>query len=140
MNQTIMLARLVSAPEIRVCANERQTTMATFRLACPRRYKSENGADADFYDCTAFGKVAETIEKYLTKGSQALWNGRIEQRSYTDKEGNKRYTYSYVIESFDFVGSAKSNSNAESTAEPKKNDEGFMNVPDNAEESGLPFN
>ena len=106
--------------------------VAGFTLAVDRKYRKEGEQSADFINCKAFGKIAEVIEKYVTKGTKIAIVGRIQTGSYTNKDGQKVYTTEVMVEELEFCES-KSNASA-----PKSNDE-FMNIPDNLEDDGLPF-
>ena len=67
MNKVILMGRLARDPEVRYTQGEKTTAIANFSLAVDRRFKREGEPTADFFNCTAFGKTAETIEKYLKK-------------------------------------------------------------------------
>lgn len=83
MNSVQLTGRLTRDPEVRY--TDGGSTIARFTLAVNRRFKSESGPDADFISCVAFGKTAEFIEKYFTKGRKMDLNGRIQTGSYTNK-------------------------------------------------------
>lgn len=105
--------------------------VAKFTIASQRSFKNSEGKyDADFVLCTAFGKCAEFISKYFSKGSQICVEGRINTGSYTNKDGNKVFTTDVAVEKAEFVGS-KADSQSESTpkADTPKTD-GFMNIPE----------
>ena len=82
---------------------------------------------SDFINLVAFGKTAETMAKYLKKGSEVLVEGRIQVGSYTNKEGHKVTTTDVIIERFEFCGSKE------------KKEEGFMSIPEGLEDEGVPF-
>lgn len=136
MNSVQLLGRLARDPEVRYTAGDNPTAVARFTVACARKYKKDSEQTADFISCMAFGKTAEFIERYFTKGSSIALNGRIQTGSYTNKDGNKVYTTDVVVDTLEFVGS-KNESNSSNAANPKNDD--FMNIPDNIEED-LPFN
>ncbi len=139
MNSVQLTGRLTRDPDVRYA--DSGATIARFTLAVNRRFKSENGPSADFIGCIAFGKTAEFIEKYFSKGQKMDLNGRIQTGSYTNKDGNKVYTTDVVAENVEF-GESKSPGN--STGLPSENrppvsPDGFMNIPDGLDEE-LPFN
>ena len=72
MNVVILIGRLTKDPEIRYSQGAPQTCISRFSIAVNRRFKREGDSDADFFDCTAFGKTAEFMEKYLHKGTTTL--------------------------------------------------------------------
>lgn len=117
------------------------SSIARFTLAVNRRFKSENGPEADFIGCIAFGKTAEFIEKYFSKGQKMDMNGRIQTGSYTNKDGVKVYTTDIVVENVEFgeSKSAGSSGGAAAGARPPVDPDGFMNIPDGLDEE-LPFN
>ena len=134
MNSVQLLGRLARDPEVRY--TDGGATIASFTLAVDRKFKQENGETADFISCKAFGKTAEFIEKYFSKGKKLALNGRIQTGSYTNKEGAKVYTTEVIVENVEFVES-KGAENGGGSANVKNDD--FMNVPDGLDEE-LPFN
>lgn len=114
MNKTLLKGRLTKDPEIRY-TNE-GSTIATINIATDRWNSKEKKNDADFHRCTAFGKTAETIEKYFHKGSEILIEGSNKSGSY-EKDGSKVYTYDVWVERVEFCGGAKDNNNAGYSAE-----------------------
>lgn len=106
MNKVIIIGRFTRDPEIKYTTGENATATARFSLAVNRRFKNKEGNyDADFINCVAFGKTAEFIEKYFTKGMTIGITGRIQTGSYTNKEGQKVYTTDVVVEETEFVES-----------------------------------
>ena len=135
MNSVQLIGRLTRDPEIRY--TDGGASIARFGLAVDRRFKQENGADADFINIVAFGKTAEFIEKYFHKGMKIALNGRIQTGSYTDKDGKKVYTTDIVAENVEFCESKGTSSNNDAQAPSQNGD--FMSVPDEIEDE-LPFN
>lgn len=106
MNKVIIIGRFTRDPEIKYSTGENANATARFSLAVNRRFKNKEGNyDADFINCVAFGKTAEFIEKYFTKGMAIGITGRIQTGSYTNKEGQKIYTTDVVVEETEFVES-----------------------------------
>lgn len=99
INKAILLGRLTKDPELRFSAGS-GTAVSRFTVAINRQFKKD---ETDFINCVAFGKTAETIANYLTKGKQIGIVGHIQTGSY-DKEGTKVYTTDVIVESFEFVG------------------------------------
>ena len=90
MNKVILMGRLTRDPEIRYGGQDNQMAIARFSLAVDRRFKrAGDSADADFFNCTAFGKQAEFVERYLKQGTKILLSGRVQNDNYTNKEGQK---------------------------------------------------
>ena len=137
MNKVILSGRLTRDPEVRYANSG--TTTARFSVACDRRFKSEGQPTADFINCVAFGKTAEFIEKYFTKGSGIELEGRIQTGSYDNQEGKKVYTTDVYVENVEFPkGSSNSNNNAKNDSSKPAADD-FVNVPD-SDLDELPFN
>lgn len=114
--KTIDIVRLCGDPEITYLQNEKNTCKAKFRVAAGRKFKREGQPEADFFDCVAFGKLAELAGKYLTKGTAIFLEGEVQIDSY-EKDGMKRF-YTYVaVDRFKFCGSKAENTTAAPTSE-----------------------
>ena len=107
MNKVILIGRLTKDPDLRFAAG---TGMAIcrFTLAVNRMKKDD---PADFINCIAFGKQAETVAQYMQKGQLFAITGRIQTGSYQAQDGTKRYTTDIVVEGFDFIDSSKKEEN-----------------------------
>ena len=90
MNKVILMGRLTRDPEVRYTTNN-NTLVCTFSLAVNRRFKQEGQPDADFINIVAWAKTGEFCSKYFTKGQQVVVCGRLQTRSYDDKDGKKVY-------------------------------------------------
>ncbi|MEZ0325316.1 MAG: single-stranded DNA-binding protein [Fimbriimonas sp.] len=98
INRVVLVGRLVRDPELRTTSTGK--SVVGFSIAVDKRFKPQ-GPDqptADFFKVTAWEKTAEYVSNYLTKGQRCAVDGRLEQRSYVDKEGNKRETVEVVAE------------------------------------------
>jgi len=136
MNKIILMGRLTRDPEVSYSNADNSIVLVRFSLAVNRRYAHNiDSAEADFFNCIAFGKQAEFVEKYLKKGTKILITGRIQNNNYTNKEGQKIYSMQIIAEEIEFAESK----NASGRAEPQSGD-GFMNIPDGVEDEELPFN
>ena len=100
MNKLMLLGNLTRDPETTVSGG---TTYTHFSLAVHRKIKREGSAEADFFNCTAFGSTAEFIEKHFKKGSRVAICGRIENDNYTNKNGEKVYAVQVIVEEVDFA-------------------------------------
>ena len=108
MNKVILMGRLTRDPEIRYSAGDNATCIARYTLAVDRRFGKggdNDGNNADFIPCVAFGKSGEFAEKYLKKGTKMAITGRIQTGSYVNKEGTKVYTTEVVVEDQEFAES-----------------------------------
>ena len=102
MNKVFLVGRLTRDPELRYTASN----LATMRcaIAVDRQFVREGEErGADFINIVAFGQRAETMKKYLTKGSQIAVDGRIQTGSYDGQDGKKVYTTDVVVERVEFV-------------------------------------
>lgn len=106
MNYVHISGRLTKAPEIRVSVNGKKS--ASFTVAVDRPFKNAEGnREADFFPVVFWGNIADTLEKYLTKGSRVLVTGRLQTRSYDGADGAKRYVTEIIGENVEFLDSAK---------------------------------
>jgi len=96
LNHIIMMGRLTQDPELRTAG---ETPVCTFRIACDRDFKSKGGEkETDFVDVVVWRKLAENVAKYFKKGRMVVVDGRLQIRSWTDKEGVKRYSTEIIAE------------------------------------------
>jgi single-strand DNA-binding protein len=109
-NKVILLGNLTRDPETRTTASGQSVT--NFSLAVNRSWKSADGTQQEqvsYINCVAWAKTGEVIAQYLSKGSPVLVSGRLEQRSWDDKEsGQKRSAVDVIVEDFNFVGGGRS--------------------------------
>lgn len=133
MNKVIITGRLTRDPE--VSSSTSGTTFARFSVAVDRRFKREGEPDADFFNCSAFGKTAEFIEKYFKKGQKINLVGRLENNDYTNKDGQKVHDIRIMVEEAEF---GESKASGEKTESKSKDVTDFVNVPDGLVET-LPF-
>ena len=140
MNKVILMGRLTRDPEVRYTQGDNAMAIARYSLAVDRRFKRDGEPDADFINCVAFGKSGEFAEKYLKKGTKVAVVGRIQTGSYTNKDGQKVYTTDVVVEEQEFAESKNSGSSDNNQSAPANKNTDFMNIPDEIEDSELPFN
>ena len=140
MNKVILLGNLTRDPEIRYSQGDNSLAIARFSLAVNRRFSKNGEKEADFFNCTAFGKQAEFVEKYFKQGSRMMLAGRLQNDNYTNKNGEKVYTVQVIVEEVEFAEKKNSSGGpaGKDAADPGTGD-GFMNIPDGIED-GLPFN
>ena len=114
MNSVSLIGRLTADPELR--HTQSGTANTRFTIAVDRNYqKSGEEKQTDFISITAWQQTAEFICRYFVKGQRIALTGRIQTGNYTDKDGNKRYTFDVVAEKVEFCESKKQNSD---TIEP----------------------
>ena len=135
MNKVTLIGRLTRDPDVRYTQSAEPKAVAKYTLAVDRRFKDANGErQADFISCTAFGKAAEFVEKYLRKGTKIAVTGHIQTGSY-EKDGVKHYTTDVIIEEQEFCESKRSDGQTQAAVQP--GDE-WMNISD-AEAEQIPF-
>ncbi|MBE6031347.1 MAG: single-stranded DNA-binding protein [Firmicutes bacterium] len=138
MNSVSLVGRLVRDPEVRYTPS--QMAVARFTVAVDRPFSRDSEQTADFISCVAFGKQAEFIERYFTKGRPIGLTGRIQTGSYTNKDGVKVYTTDVVADRVEFVGNKEGNGGS---AAPAKSGGDFdMGIPEGfsaLEDEDLPF-
>ena len=112
MNKVFLVGRLTRDPELRYSASNLATARTS--LAVDRQFQREGEErQADFINIVAFGVRAETMKKYLTKGSQIAVDGRIQTGSYDGADGKKVYTTDVIIDNFQFLDSKGSRNNVD---------------------------
>lgn len=105
-----------------------------------RRNQDDEQQNVDFISCVAFDKTAEFTEKYFCQGMRVLISGRIQTGSYTNREGQKIYTTDVIVDEQEFADSKKKAREQEPPVGTADNlGGGWMNVPDNLDDEGLPF-
>ena len=135
MNKFIGMGRLTRDPEVRYSQGENSMAIASFSIAVNRKFKREGEPEADFFNCTAFGKQAEFVEKYLKQGTKVLLAGRLQNNNYTNKEGQKVYGVQIMVEEVEFAESKAASTGTPSNT-PSFNPDGFMQI---ANDEELPF-
>ena len=143
LNTVTLMGRLTAEPELRHTANA--TPVASFTLAVERDFKGNDGQkQTDFINCVAWRSTAEFVSKYFSKGSMAVVSGRLQIRSYQDREGNNRTVAEVLAENVYFGESRRSNDSRDSHDSHDSHDtsaaeqeNGFVELGD--EDGDLPF-
>ena len=112
LNHITIMGRLTRDPELRRTGSG--VAVASFSLAVDRDFgKNDNGErETDFIDCVAWRQTGEFVSKYFTKGRMAVVSGRLQIRSWTDKDGNKRRTAEVVADNVYFGDSRRDSDNS----------------------------
>ena len=111
LNRATLIGRLTRDPEMRT-TNTGQNVVS-FAIATGRTWKDQNGVKqerTEFHNCVAWGKLADIIQQYLTKGKQVFVEGRIETRSWDGQDGVKKYRSDIVLDNLIMLGSGQGNS------------------------------
>lgn len=136
VNRVFLIGRVGQDPE--VIHLDSGATVAKLSLATNETYKNKQGEkveDTTWHNIVAWRGIAEVIEKYVKKGDQVYFDGKIKNRSWTDKDGNKKWTTEVVVDNIELLG-GKRESNHQNTPMPSEDD-----MPENTPEddSDLPF-
>jgi len=142
-NKVLLLGNLTRDPQLSYLPS--QTAVVDFGLAVTRTWTGQDGSKKDetcFVDCRAFGKQAETIQKYCQKGKQLLVEGRLKFDQWTGQDGSKHSKHRVVVESFQFVGApgarqAAPSGKYEANNAPVDNEPGPQGFDDSGDE--IPF-
>ena len=110
MNNVTLMGRLTRDPELKY--SQAGKAYCRFTVAINREFNRE---EADFINCLAFGKTAETIAEWLGKGRRIALHGRIQTGNYENKNGDKVSTFEVVADRFEFVDSARSETSKNQT-------------------------
>lgn len=134
LNHITIMGRLTHDPELR--RTQSGVAVANFTLAVERDYKPDSGErETDFIDCVAWRQTGKFVSKYFTKGRMAVVSGRLQIRSWKDKDGNNRRTAEVVADNV-YFGDSKKDSDGGNGYAPPRND-GFAVLED--PDSALPF-
>ena len=101
LNVVLLIGYLTADPELKQTAQG--TSVCTFSVAVNRRQAKEGAPTCDFIDVVAWRQTAEFVAKYFSKGKPLLVRGELQVRSYTDKNGNKRYATEVIADEVGFV-------------------------------------
>lgn len=147
INRVVLVGRLTADPQYRVTPSS--LDVATFTLAVNRNFKSKNGEQqADFINCVVFRKQAENVNNYLNKGSLAGVDGRLQSRSYENKEGQRVFVTEVVCDSVQFLepknaqasNNNQSNNEVQQREKALQSDNPFNNSNNfDMDDSSLPF-
>src|SRR5512136_178882 len=105
INKVILVGRLGKDPEIR--STPSGTSVARFSLATDEKFTDKNGQKqerTEWHNIVAWGKLAELVNQYLKKGRSAYVEGRINTRSWDDRDGNKKYRTEITASQIQFLG------------------------------------
>ena len=131
MNNVSLTGRLTREPELRYGGQDNSTAITRFTLAV------DDGKDTDFINIKCFGRTAEWAQKWLSKGSRVEVTGKIKTGSYESQRTGSKVYYTEVVANS--VGFGESKAEAEARGQQLPESDGFMNIPEGADEE-LPFN
>lgn len=142
INRVILVGRLTKDPEYRQTPNG--VSVATFTLAVNRPFTNSQGErEADFINVVVFRRQAENVNNYLSKGSLAGVDGRIQSRNYENKEGQRVFVTEVVADSVQFMdskGSNQQNNQSQQQGQASTGNNPFSNDNNaNIDDDDLPF-
>lgn len=137
MNIVIMVGRLTKDPEIRY--SQQGKAVCNFSIAVDRRIKREGDNNTDFFNCVAFGKTAEFVEKYFSTGKRIAIEGNIQNDSFLGRDGTKKTAVKIVCDNVEFADGKGEAKEAKEERPKREEDEGFLNIPNGAIDEELPF-
>ncbi|MFZ4400124.1 MAG: single-stranded DNA-binding protein [Bacteroidales bacterium] len=136
VNKVILVGNLGKDPEITNIGND--VKKAAFSLATSESYKTKDGnkvEQTEWHNIVVWRGLADVAEKYLHKGSKIYLEGKIKNRSYDDKDGNKRYITEIVGDTFTMLDSKPGGSDSGANTPPPSH----VEIPNNGPEDDLPF-
>lgn len=113
VNKVILLGRLGQDPELKYTPGG--SAVCNFSLATTEAWTDKQGQKqekTEWHRIVVWGKLAELCNQYLAKGRQAFLEGRLQTRSWDDKDGNKKYTTEILASTVQFIGGPSANNNA----------------------------
>lgn len=143
-NKVILIGNLTADPELK--QSQSGISVCSFSIAVNRKYNKDGNNEVDFITVVAWRSQAEFVCKYFKKGKPILVCGQLQTRSWTDKQGQKRYATEVVADEVSFVGNAESSTEAKESAPASflpgipnaygGNNQNFEEIPS---DEGLPF-
>ncbi len=130
VNKVILLGNLGSDPEVRYTPSGK--AVANFSLATSEKYTNKDGEKeekTEWHRIVAWGRLGEICGEYLSKGSQIYIEGRLQTRTWEDRDGNKRYTTEIVAHTMQMLGGARKGGEAASIEESHPSEEP-ISIPD----------
>ncbi|WP_017804775.1 single-stranded DNA-binding protein [Staphylococcus aureus] len=135
LNRTVLVGRLTKDPELRSTPNG--VNVGTFTLAVNRTFTNAQGErEADFINVVVFKKQAENVKNYLSKGSLAGVDGRLQTRSYDNKDGQRVFVTEVVADNVQFLEPKNNNKQQNNNYQQQNN---AYNAPQNRQQSNNPF-
>jgi single-strand DNA-binding protein len=137
-NKVLLMGNLTRDPQLSYLPS--QMAVVDFGLAVNRKWTGKDGEKKEstcFVDCRAYGKTAETINKFMKKGRPLFVEGRLDLDSWTAQDGSKRSKHRVTVENFQFVDSGGKGGfeGSEGSAEPSSAEQGY----DEKQTDDIPF-
>ena len=136
LNKVMLIGNVGKDPEIRYLEgnspNGANAKVATFPLATTERYRDRNGEqheNTEWHNIVAWRGLADTMERFVRKGTQLYVEGRLRSRSWTDQTGAKRYTTEIIADTIQLLGKRSDNPGAEGAAPYPQAQQPYQQVP-----------
>lgn len=140
INRVVLVGRLVRDPELRPYSNG---NVCKFSIANGRSYATKGGEkkeETSFFNCTAWGRQGEIIHQYCKKGSQVIIEGRLQQRSWEDKEGKKQSSVDIIVENLQMLSKRESSGRGDEGAVYEPNFQASPEIPEGFDDDDdIPF-
>lgn len=142
VNEVTLVGNLTRDPELKALPSG--SKVVSFSIATNRKWKDQNGQkqeEVEYHNIVAFGKVAETIAEYFSKGKQIYLKGRLKTRSWDGTDGKKAYRTEIILEEFQFGSSNDSSEKTTRTTRETSKDEydGISYGEDDINPDDIPF-
>lgn len=140
MNKCIFVGRTTRDVELRYTQSANPLAVGRTSIAVESGYGDKK--KTSFFNISAFGKTAETMDKFVKKGTKIILECEAAQNEYTDREGKKQNRVSFIVKSFEFAESKAASSSAGQTSDAPKsqsNTDGFYPIDNTIEDDDLPF-
>lgn len=145
LNKVILAGRLTADPELKKTTTN-DTSVCSFTIAVNRRFtKAGEQPQADFINCVAWRQQAELLSRYFRKGSSVCIVGNIQNRNWTDQQGNKRTTTEVIVDELNFVDSKSEGPSRDFAPDAAPQTPAYSTAPaeltkfEEADEDDLPF-
>lgn len=139
VNKVIILGRLGKDPEIKYTPQGK--AVANFSVATSESWNKEGQKveKTEWHNIVVWGKLAELCNQYLSKGRQVYLEGKLETRSWEDKDGTKRYTTEIIASTVQFIGGMVDQNNAAKLIDDNKNKEAYVATNSSFASDDIPF-
>ena len=125
LNKAIIMGRITHDLEVRQTPSG--TAVLQFTVAVDRNYSKDGEKQTDFISCVAWRNTAEFIGRYFGKGRMIAVDGRLQSRTYEDKNGTKHYITELIVENANFTGEKSDGGNYQNNGFNQRNGGGFVN-------------
>ncbi len=138
MNKVILMGRLTRDPEVRYSQSANPVAVAKYGLAVRKSFAKQGESEVDFFNITAFGKIAENASKYLHKGDMVSIVGRLQTSSWDDN-GTKRTSIEIIIEEQHFITTKRNSDSQDASSSSVATPTGEWPPSTMEEDDDLPF-